>query len=156
MAAADPIGKLETSPLETVSRAGKGVIHDTGHPMHPGDSRKIDVVLSPGDRSGARCRLDRDRIGRGEHADVDRYFVRHGRIFQVDDKGAEIPAATLAGISPAAVAAFHPVLVAGAMRDHRGRGPAGAQRNIPVRERRRPVDGRDERIDRADLARIAP
>ena len=57
--------------------------------------------------------------GEGEHADVDRYFVRHGRIFQVDDKGAEIPAATLAGISPAAVAAFHPVLVAGAMRDHR-------------------------------------
>lgn len=119
MAAADPIGKLETSPSKPFRVQGKGVIHDAGHPMHPGDSRNVDVVLRleiDPERGVASIAID---SGTEDKPDVDRYVVRHGRIFQVDDKGDEIPAASLAGISPEAVAAFHPVLVAGAMRDHR-------------------------------------
>lgn len=118
--AADPVGKLETSPTGPFRVQGKGVVNDRSHPKHPGDFTRIGVSV--------RLEVDPARgvasiaieSGEGEDHDLDRYFVRHGRIFQVDDKAAEIPAGPLAGISPAAVAAFHPVLVAGAMRDNRG------------------------------------
>ena len=117
--AVDPIGKLETSPSGPFRVSGNGVINDGTHPKRPGDFRKIDVAIRMEIDPGRGLASISVESRAGGQTETDRYLVRHGRIFQVDDKGAEIPAAPLADISPAAVAALHPVLVASAMRDTR-------------------------------------
>jgi hypothetical protein len=48
---------------------------------------------------------------------MDRYFVRRGRIFQVNEKGDEILAGPVGDLSAATVAALHPAIVANAMRE---------------------------------------
>jgi len=118
-AAPDPISRLETPPSAPFTVSGKGVINDAGHPMHPGSFRAIDVTIriamDPA-TGGASIEVV---SGEGDKKDTDRYFLRRGRIFQVDDKDQEIPATPLADLSPAAVAALHPALVANALCENR-------------------------------------
>jgi len=117
-AGSDPISRLEAPSSAPFRVSGKGVINDAGHPMHPGDFRTIDVAIRiTMDPVAAVASIEVDS-GEGDAKDTDRYFVRRGRIFQVDDKEQEIPAASLADLSPAAVAALHPALVANALREN--------------------------------------
>jgi glyoxylase-like metal-dependent hydrolase (beta-lactamase superfamily II) len=57
--------------------------------------------------------------GAGDSKSVDRYFLRRGRIFQVNERGEETPAAPLGDLSPATLAALHPVLTGAAILDRR-------------------------------------
>ena len=49
--------------------------------------------------------------GEGDSKSTDRYFVRRGRIFQVDPDGVEVDPQPLGDLSPATVAALHPRVV---------------------------------------------
>ncbi|MBI3450125.1 MAG: hypothetical protein HY049_14575 [Acidobacteria bacterium] len=118
-AATDPIDSLESGASSPFRVAARGVINDPGHPLHPGFVRPTAATLRVAfDPSSGEASVEIES-GRGEDHDVDRYFVRRGRVFQVDDEGHDIPAAPLAEISAAAVAALHPALVANAMRENR-------------------------------------
>lgn len=96
---------------------GRGFLTDAGHPKRPGDFQKYEATL--------RIELDLEagiasieiETGEGETKDVDRYFVRRGRTFQVDEKGEEVPARNCGDLSVAAVAALHPALVESALRE---------------------------------------
>ncbi|HJQ97972.1 MAG TPA: hypothetical protein VJ826_06625 [Candidatus Polarisedimenticolaceae bacterium] len=98
---------------------GKGFLTDGSHPKHPGDFQKYDASI--------RIELDMEsgiasiaiETGEGESKDVDRYFVRRGRTFQVDDKGEEIPAKNLGDLSVPAIAALHPALTDSAYAERR-------------------------------------
>ena len=98
---------------------GKGFLTDASHPKHPGDFQKYEARL--------RIELDAEagiaaiaiETGEGETKDVDRYFVRRGRTFQVDEKGEEIAAKDLGDLSVPAIAAIHPALVDSAVAERR-------------------------------------
>jgi glyoxylase-like metal-dependent hydrolase (beta-lactamase superfamily II) len=98
---------------------GKGFLTDGSHPKHPGDFQKYDASV--------RIELDAEsgvasiaiETGEGDKKDVDRYFVRRGRTFQVDDKGEEIPAKDFGDLSVPAIAALHPTLVESALYERR-------------------------------------
>ena len=98
---------------------GKGFLTDASHPKHPGDFQKYEAKL--------RIELDAEagiaaiaiETGEGETKDVDRYFVRRGRTFQVDEKGEEIAAKDLGDLSVPAIAAIHPALVDSAVAERR-------------------------------------
>lgn len=89
----------------------QGFIVDSTHPKRPFDELHIDVR--------ARIAVDPEvgevqleiLSGAGADEDVDRYFVRRGRIFQVDAAGVEIPPSPCGDVSPAALAALHPAWV---------------------------------------------
>lgn len=125
----DQIARLEPSPSTPFHIAGKGVINSAGHPMHPGSVHTIDVTVRLAIDPVAAAASIEVESGQGDEKDVDRYFVRRGRIFQVDDKGLERAPEPLADLSVAALAAIHPMLVAGAMRENRqnlSRGKSGS------------------------------
>ncbi len=89
-----------------------GFVTDAGHPKHPGDFHRYDIVARFFfDPETGEAALEFDS-GEGDEKSTDRYFVRRGRIFQVDEKGVEIDATPLGDLSPATVAALHPRLVA--------------------------------------------
>jgi hypothetical protein len=102
-----------------VALVGKGFLTDGSHPKHPGDFQKYDATI--------RIELDAEpgiasiaiTTGEGGEKDVDRYFVRRGRTFQVDDKGEEIPAKSLGDLSVPAIAALHPALTDSAYAERR-------------------------------------
>jgi len=115
----DPIDRLERSSSTPFRVSGKGVISDSGHPMHPGHSRAIDVVVRLEIDPVASLASIEVEWGEGETKGGRRYFVRQGRVFQVDDKSVEIAPEKLLDVSAAAVAALDPVLVASALRENR-------------------------------------
>lgn len=99
---------------------GTGFVTDEGHPKHPGDFTTYKVTahitfdpvpgealiafeFAPGDSQGQTNRY--------------RYHVRRGRVFQVDDKGAEILPGSVGDVPAAAVVAIHPALVLNALRE---------------------------------------
>lgn len=136
----DLIADPEVDPYEI---NGSGFVTSSGHPMHPGDFQRIDI--------GFRLMMDPElgesiievASGEGEEKDVDRYFVRRGRIFQVEEVAAspgrgsvasggsaadssgaakaprEITAKHLGDLASATVAALHPAIVANAMLERR-------------------------------------
>jgi glyoxylase-like metal-dependent hydrolase (beta-lactamase superfamily II) len=118
-AASDALERLEPGPTKPFSVSGKGFINDTTHPVHPGSFRPYDATIRIAlDPSTGEASIEIE-TSEGGDKDTDRYYVRRGRVFQVDDKGQEIAAGSLAEISAAAVAALHPALVASAMRENR-------------------------------------
>jgi len=117
--ATTPLDRLEPAPATPFSVLGKGFINDTTHPVHPGSFRPYDASIRIAiDPSTGEASIEIE-TSEGGDKDTDRYYVRRGRVFQVDDKGQEIAAGSLAEISAAAVAALHPALVASAMRENR-------------------------------------
>lgn len=119
LAATEPFDRLvdpETTPYRIL---GKGFITDSGHPLRPGHFVSTDVAV--------RVSIDPE-LGESvievEYGDlakrsVDRYYVRRGRIFQVNDEGEETAPEREGDLSVATVAALHPAIVATAIRERR-------------------------------------
>jgi glyoxylase-like metal-dependent hydrolase (beta-lactamase superfamily II) len=107
----------EAAPYRVI---GTGFVTDTGHPNHPGDFHKynltarITVDAVQGEAVLALETTPSDGQGK---TDTDRYYVRRGRLFQVDDKGSEILPGSFGDVAVATVAALHPALVANALRE---------------------------------------
>jgi glyoxylase-like metal-dependent hydrolase (beta-lactamase superfamily II) len=99
---------------------GTGFVTDTGHPTHPGDFGTYNltarVTIDP-ELGEAVIALETTAADGKGKTDTDRYHVRRGRIFQVDDKGAETLPSSFGDVSPATVAALHPALVLNALRE---------------------------------------
>jgi glyoxylase-like metal-dependent hydrolase (beta-lactamase superfamily II) len=99
---------------------GTGFLTDEGHPSHPGDFGTYAVTVRitfdpvPGEAVIAFAFGAPDsQVAKNRY----RYHERRGRIFQVDDAGAEILPQSAGDLSPAAVAAIHPALVHSALRE---------------------------------------
>jgi len=133
------LGDVASAPYRVT---GAGFVTDDGHPKHPGDFQRVDIlarlVIDP-ELGEAAIEIE---SGDADEKVFDRYFVRRGRIFQVEmpdgeaaandsDAGAakEVPATPLGDISAAAVAALHPAIVALAMRERRDNVRATADPN---------------------------
>ncbi len=99
---------------------GTGFVTDRSHPRHPGDYRThsitAHVTFDPVPGEAAILFETAPADSQGERQ-MDRYYVRRGRVFQVDDKGAEILPESFGDVAAAAVAALHPALVLSAMRE---------------------------------------
>jgi hypothetical protein len=109
--------------------SASGFVTDASHPRRPGDFYRAEVTV----RIRVHPALGEASIevesGEGDAAEVDRYFVRRGRIFQVEEGDAaasdtlrverEVLASSLGDLAAATVAALHPALVAGAMDERR-------------------------------------
>ena len=118
-AATDPLDGLEPSSSAPFRISGTGVINDATHPVRPVSFRPIAASIRIAiDPAAGEASMEL-AWGEGDDKQIERYYVRNGRIFQVDDKGQELGAGSLADVSAAAVAALHPVLVANAMRENR-------------------------------------
>ena len=100
--------------------SGTGFVTDDGHPKNPGDLTTYNVTAHvtfdpvPGE---ALIVLETAPAGGQGETDTDRYHVRRGRIFQVDDKGTEVLPGSFGDVYAAGVAALHPALVANALRE---------------------------------------
>jgi hypothetical protein len=99
---------------------GTGYVTTSGHMMHPGWFFKYHLNASitfdpvPGE---AVIVLEYAGTDTSTQRSTNRYHVRRGRIFQVDDKGAEILPGSTGDVHGATVAALHPALVLNAMRE---------------------------------------
>ena len=99
---------------------GTGFLTTSGHAMHPGwfFTYNLNVSITfdpvPGE---ATIAFDYASPDSGGWRGTSKYYVRRGRIFQVDDKGNEIVPASVADVEAATVAALHPALVLNAMRE---------------------------------------
>lgn len=118
--ASDPVlDRLESSSTAPFRLDAPGFVTDSGHPMHPGDFSRYDAKfrfrVNP--RNGEA--IIECETGAANEKDVDRYFYRRGRIFQVDDKGEEVRPNRLGDLRPATVAALHPALVGIALSERR-------------------------------------
>ena len=108
---------LHAAPLRIT---GTGSVTNEGHPKHPGDFTKYDVTVHvtfdpvPGE---AVIEFDFDPADSLPQDNRYRYHFRRGRVFQVDDKGAEILPASVGDIAAVAVPAIHPALVLDALRE---------------------------------------
>ncbi len=110
--ASDAFDQLLDPASEPYRIDGKGFIVTSGHPRHPGDSQRVEIVARFFiDPELVEAMLELDSV-EGEEKDTHRYFVRRGRVFQVDEQGEEVDAHSLADLSPATVAALHPRVVA--------------------------------------------
>lgn len=118
-AAVDLFDRLADPATEPYRISGNGFVRDASHPMCPGDFRRLDISF----RLLVNPELGETAIeiesGEKEQKTIDRYFVRRGRIFQVDGEGNETLPASLGDLSPATVAALHPTIVANAIRERR-------------------------------------
>lgn len=118
-AAPDSLLRLADPATAPYRITARGHVTDASHPMHPGDFRKeevrlrIDVIPETGEA------IVEFESGEGSDSIVNRYFVRRGRIFQVNDSRREVAAGPLGDLSAAAVAAIHPRLAAEAVRERR-------------------------------------
>jgi glyoxylase-like metal-dependent hydrolase (beta-lactamase superfamily II) len=108
------------APLPAVvAVTGRGFVTDASHPKHPGDFFRADGDF--------RLTWDRERAegvvefesGEPGKRSTDRYLVRQGRVFQVDDTGREVAAQPLGDVSAATVAALHPLVVEDALLERR-------------------------------------
>jgi len=110
---------------------GQGFVTNASHPRHPGDVLRVEAELAitlDAPRGEAVIEL---ASGDSTARKVERWFVRRGRIFQVDEKGVEIPAGPARDLSAATVAALHPALVASAMRERpENVHPTGGRRRL--------------------------
>lgn len=135
---------LSTSPV-VVSNASdataapysldaRGFVIDSSHPKRPLDEMRVDVhariVVDP-ELGEVQLELV---SGEGAKQEVDRYFIRRGRIFQTDAAGAEIPASSYGDVSPAALAALHPAWIEDARRWRRENAFAGPSELLAVND----------------------
>ncbi|MFN8179728.1 MAG: hypothetical protein U0167_17495 [bacterium] len=124
---ADVFSRLADPETVPYAITGKGFVTDASHPMHPGDFRKYDVTarLSVNPELGEAA-LDLTLTEKDESS-TDHYYVRRGRVFQVNEKGEETATSAYGDVSAATLAALHPSLVASAMLERRdavrGAGP---------------------------------
>jgi glyoxylase-like metal-dependent hydrolase (beta-lactamase superfamily II) len=111
--------KIMSTDWEHFRIIGSGFVTDDSHPMHAGDFRKYDITLriffNP---ELGEAALEFDWM-EGETVHTDKYFVRRGQVFQMDDKGDKIDAKSFGDLSPATVAAIHPEIVANAILERR-------------------------------------
>ena len=99
--------------------AASGFVTDSGHPKHPGDFTRVEIAVRLCVNPGLGESLIEVESGESADPSVDRYAVRRGRIFQVDEHGLEIPAASLGDLTAATVAALHPAIVVDAIQERR-------------------------------------
>jgi glyoxylase-like metal-dependent hydrolase (beta-lactamase superfamily II) len=115
----DRFDRLADPPAAPWAVEGDGFVTDDSHPWRPGDFQRYDVsfrISVDPDLGEAAIALSAVASGATE---PDLYWVRRGRIFQVNDAGEEIATGPFGDLSPATIAALHPALVADAMRERR-------------------------------------
>jgi len=96
-----------------------GFVTDDSHPMHAGYFRKNDISLrmfyNP-ELGEAALEFEYEEDGK---TSTDKYFVRRGKVFQIDDKGEEKKAEDFGDLSWATIAGLHPEIVVSAILDRR-------------------------------------
>ncbi|MGH8016645.1 MAG: hypothetical protein ACREBV_10670, partial [Candidatus Zixiibacteriota bacterium] len=113
--------RLKSTEKETYSIIGTGFVTDDSHPMHAGYFTKLDatLILSINPELG-ETGIEFQWVDDGkENSEKYKYYIRRGRLFQVDDSGLEKNPEHLADLSAATVAALHPEIVANAMLERR-------------------------------------
>ena len=97
---------------------GTGFVTSESHPMHPGyyETYKLLARVAIDPEMGEAV-LTLETTTEGGRNDTDRYYVRRGRVFQVDDKGVEIIPESFGDVTAATVAALHPAIVANALKE---------------------------------------
>jgi glyoxylase-like metal-dependent hydrolase (beta-lactamase superfamily II) len=111
------VGACDATPVRIT---GTGRVTSSGHATHPGFFFQYNIKSTvtfdpvPGE---AVIALEYASVDSGGASGAFRYHARRGRIFQVDDKGAEIPAGPFFDVEAPTVAALHPALVQLAMRE---------------------------------------
>jgi len=117
--AADRLETLRSPQRKPYRVEAAGFVTDAGHPKHPGGFQRYDETLrvSVDPRIGeATLEFEDEEDGQKS---TTRYFVRAGRIFQLDDKNAEVAPKPYGDLAPATIAALHPALVAQALAGDR-------------------------------------
>lgn len=111
------IASPAATPSNDFQFEARGFLTDDSHPRNPQDVRRyeIDARIAVGVALG-EVRMEFDS-GEGEDRSTDRYFIRRGRIFQIDDEGTEKDPEPLGDLTIPALAALHPWLVENAMRE---------------------------------------
>jgi hypothetical protein len=84
--------------------------------MRPGDARTYATTLRM-DSDPELGELVLELTAEAEH--VERWFLRRGRVFQVDEQGHEIAPGAFGDLAPAAIAALHPRAIASALAERR-------------------------------------
>jgi len=113
--ASDPLERFQVPPgPERVE--GRGQVLDSSHPMRPGDARTYATTLRM-DSDPELGELVLELTAEAEH--VERWFLRRGRVFQVDEQGREIAPGAFGDLAPAAIAALHPRAIASALAERR-------------------------------------
>ncbi len=117
--AATPLDQLKDTHTAPYRVLGRGMVTDASHPVHPGDFREYALTLTLSiDPELGEAVLEFE-TGEGSDKSTDRYFVRRGRVFQVDEQGKEVAPEPFGDVSPATVATLYPALVIEAMRERR-------------------------------------
>jgi len=112
----DKLMSLENSAYRII---GKGFVTDASHPWHPGDFRKYDVLLTLMiNPELGETALEFEWVDNGD-TNKEIYYVRRGRIFQVNDSGEEKYAESFGDVSAATVETLHPTMVANAILERR-------------------------------------
>lgn len=119
IAAETVFDRLSAPDTEPYSIIGTGFVTDDSHPMHAGDFRKYDITL----RVFVNPELGETALEFGYQQEgktnTDKYYVRRGKLFQMDDKGQERAPEPFGNLSPATVAAIHPEVMANAILERR-------------------------------------
>jgi glyoxylase-like metal-dependent hydrolase (beta-lactamase superfamily II) len=117
--APDLFDRLADTDAKPYRVYGQGIITDASHPKRPGDVFRADVLfrlqVSP-ELGEAVFAVD---SGDSANRTTDRYYLRRGRLFQLDERDREIAATDLGDVDAATIAALHPALVAAAVCQRR-------------------------------------
>ncbi|HEX2897386.1 MAG TPA: hypothetical protein VHP63_04975 [candidate division Zixibacteria bacterium] len=111
--------RLIPAEKDAYSVLATGFVTDDSHPMHAGYFRKYDITLRMffiPELGEAALEFEYEEDGK---TSTDKYFVRRGKVFQVDEKGEEKKAEDFGDLSWATIAGLHPEIVAGAISDRR-------------------------------------
>ena len=94
---------------------GSGFVTDDSHPLHPGYFKKYDMTvrLSFNPELG-ETGIEFEWSDEGK-TNLDKYYVRLGRLFQIGEDGQEKDPESFGDLSTATVAALHPEIVANAL-----------------------------------------
>jgi hypothetical protein len=113
--ASDPLARFQ-APAKPERIEGRGQVVDSSHPMRPWDARTYATTLRL-ESDPELGELVLDLTAEGEP--LERWLLRRGRVFQVDEQGKEVAAHSFGELSPAAIAALHPRAVASALSERR-------------------------------------
>lgn len=111
--------KLEPSEASPFRIIGTGFVTDASHPWRPGDFKKYDITITlEVNPVLGESAINLEWIN-GDKLEQESYYVRRGRLFQIDESGLEKVPESFGDLSAATIAAIHPEIVANSILERR-------------------------------------